>query len=69
MMRKVPELLYFSFRARAEPLRMIAKYTGFEFKDKFVSFPEWGELKQKMPKGQLPVLIKSDGNASIDILS
>jgi len=59
--QKVPELLYFPLRARADPVRMVAKYTGFEFKDRFVSFPEWGELKQKMPNGQLPVLQKADG--------
>eukprot|EP00493_Phyllostaurus_siculus_P011586 UN11748 len=65
MMRKVPELSYFSLRARADPIRMVAKYTGFEFEDRFVSFPEWGQLKKKMPTGQLPVLQKADGNASI----
>eukprot|EP00493_Phyllostaurus_siculus_P020951 UN21276 len=56
-----PELMYFSFRARADPIRMIAKYTGYQFNDRFVSMTEWPELKQQMPKGQLPVLVKADG--------
>eukprot|EP00493_Phyllostaurus_siculus_P020950 UN21275 len=43
---ETPELIYFPLRARADPIRMIAEYTGFEFNDKNVSFAEWPELRQ-----------------------
>lgn len=56
-----PVLLYFPLRARCESIRMIAAYVGFDYEDQIVTMDEWGEMKKKMPKGQLPVLVKSDG--------
>lgn len=64
------KLLYFPLRARAEPIRMVARYVGIPIVDELISFKNWPTQKPLMPKGQLPVLVLEDGTLmpeSVDI--
>ena len=54
-------LIYFNFRARGEPPRLIAAYAGLNLTLGIFSMNEWGQYKRKMPKGQVPVLRLPDG--------
>ncbi len=63
-------LLYFPLRARAESIRMIARYREIDVVDEFISFDKWSDVKPTMPKGQVPVLRLEDGTLmpeSVDI--
>lgn len=50
-------LVYFNVYARAEPMRMMLKHAGADFKDERVSFEDWPAIKAagKYPGGTLPV--------------
>ena len=69
------ELLYFPLRARAESARLAAAFSGVHVSDTLITVgfegAQWpGELKEQMPKGQLPVLRLADGTLmpeSVDI--
>jgi len=49
-------VMYFDIEGAGEPIRLAASLAGIEYEDKRVSYGEWGEMKQKMPNGQLPVM-------------
>lgn len=54
-------LFYFNFRARGEPLRMVAAYAGLNLDQEIFTMSEWGTYKRRMPKGQVPCLRLPDG--------
>jgi len=57
----VGKLIYFNFRARGEPIRMVAAYAGFKLDQEIFTMRGWGNYKSRMPKGQVPVLQLPDG--------
>jgi len=57
----VGTLIYFNFRARGEPPRLVAAYAGLDLDQDIFTMREWGQYKQRMPKGQVPVLSLPDG--------
>eukprot|EP00320_Phaeocystis_rex_P009445 CAMPEP_0119082742 /NCGR_PEP_ID=MMETSP1178-20130426/122724_1 /TAXON_ID=33656 /ORGANISM="unid sp, Strain CCMP2000" /LENGTH=225 /DNA_ID=CAMNT_0007065541 /DNA_START=44 /DNA_END=721 /DNA_ORIENTATION=+ len=61
MAASVGTLIYFNFRGRGEPARLVAAYTGLELTQEIFTMREWGQYKQRMPKGQVPVLSLPDG--------
>ena len=61
MAPSVGTLIYFNFRARGEPPRLVAAYAGLDLTQDIFTMREWGQYKQRMPKGQVPVLSLPDG--------
>lgn len=61
------ELIYFPLRGRAEQIRLALAYTGMPYVDTALPRERWGELKQTMPLGQLPILIKRLGGKEVVI--
>jgi len=59
--RSIGELYYFAVRARGEPLRFLLRYTKIPYADHTVSPTDWPELKKKVPKGKLPVIMLPNG--------
>jgi len=57
----VGTLIYFNFRARGEPIRLVAAYAGLNLSQETFTMNEWGRYKPRMPKGQVPVLKLADG--------
>eukprot|EP00588_Corethron_pennatum_P023120 CAMPEP_0194322688 /NCGR_PEP_ID=MMETSP0171-20130528/22217_1 /TAXON_ID=218684 /ORGANISM="Corethron pennatum, Strain L29A3" /LENGTH=236 /DNA_ID=CAMNT_0039081039 /DNA_START=56 /DNA_END=763 /DNA_ORIENTATION=- len=57
----VGTLIYFNFRARGEPIRLVAAYAGLILSQNVFKMSEWGRIKRSMPKGQVPVLRLPDG--------
>merc|ERR1719329_766352 len=50
------KLTYFPIGVRAEPMRMAFWHSKVAFEDNRVTFEDRGEMKAKLPGGQLPVL-------------
>ena len=61
MAPSIGTLIYFNFRARGEPPRLVAAYAGLNLSQEFFTMNEWGQYKRRMPKGQVPVLSLPDG--------
>ena len=61
MAPSVGTLIHFNFRARGEPPRLVAAYAGLNLSQEIFTMNEWGQYKQRMPKGQVPVLSLPDG--------
>jgi len=60
--RSIGELYYFAVRARGEPLRFLLRYAKIPYADHTVSFTDdWPELKKRIPKGKLPVIMLPNG--------
>jgi len=75
--KSIGDLIYFNWRARAEPLKMMMAYAKIKYNNRLVSDEEWPKLKPTMPEGawiehfykpddwvgekQLPVLKLADG--------
>lgn len=55
------KLTYFNIEGAAEPVRLALKLSGTEFEDDRIGFAQWGEMKAKMPYGQLPIMTVDDG--------
>jgi len=57
------ELVYFDFRGRGEPIRLLLAELGLDYKDTSFSFDQWPNVKPSTPFGQVPYLIetKNDG--------
>uniref|UniRef100_A0A7E4UN59 glutathione transferase n=1 Tax=Panagrellus redivivus TaxID=6233 RepID=A0A7E4UN59_PANRE len=49
-------LNYFDFRGRGEPIRLLFKYAGVEFKDVRIQLADWRKIKPTTPTGKLPYL-------------
>ena len=45
-----------SLTRRAEVTRVLFNVGGIAFEDYRFAYPDWPELKKKMPMGQVPVL-------------
>jgi len=59
-----PTLLYFPVRARAESIRMLAAYVGFQLAEEIIDMPgsdQWRKLKPTTPEGTLPLLRLANG--------
>jgi prostaglandin-H2 D-isomerase / glutathione transferase len=54
-------LTYFDIEGVAEPIRLAFLLSHQQFDDIRIPFPEWQEMKSKMPYGQLPVMSINDG--------
>ncbi|KAK5639822.1 hypothetical protein RI129_010633 [Pyrocoelia pectoralis] len=50
------KLIYFPFKALAEPIRFLLHYCEIEFDDVRIPKDEWDQHKQSTPFGQVPVL-------------
>ena len=61
MSHSIGTLIYFNFRARGEPPRLVAAYAGLNLSQDIFTMSEWGHYKPRMPKGQVPVLSLPDG--------
>lgn len=57
------KLTYFDIEGVAEPIRLALVLSNTEFEDIRVQFPEWKDMKPKMPYGQLPIMTIDDGPA------
>jgi len=57
----VGTLFYFNFRARGEPIRIVAAYASLNLGEETFTMNEWGRYKRSMPKGQVPVVKLADG--------
>lgn len=55
------KLTYFDLEGAAEPTRLALTLAGKEFEDERIKFPQFKELKPKLPYGQLPVMTIDDG--------
>lgn len=50
------KLTYFNLDGgRAEPIRLALSIAGIEFEDNRISFPQFGEIKNTLPLGAIPV--------------
>uniref|UniRef100_A0A7E4UN67 glutathione transferase n=1 Tax=Panagrellus redivivus TaxID=6233 RepID=A0A7E4UN67_PANRE len=49
-------LTYFDIRGLGEPIRVLFKYAGVEFKDVRIKHADWPKIKPKTPTGKLPYL-------------
>uniref|UniRef100_A0A7E4VKV5 glutathione transferase n=1 Tax=Panagrellus redivivus TaxID=6233 RepID=A0A7E4VKV5_PANRE len=49
-------LTYFDVRALGEPIRLLFKYAGVEFKDVRIKHIDWPNIKPTTPTGKLPYL-------------
>ncbi|OON17888.1 glutathione S-transferase protein [Opisthorchis viverrini] len=50
------KLYYFTFRARAEVIRMVLHAAGVPFDDERISADDWPKRKSEIPGGRMPVL-------------
>ena len=55
------KLVYFPLRARAEPLRMLFRYSKIPYTDEMVQWKDWPTLKPTLPNKMLPQLKLEDG--------
>jgi len=63
-----PTLLYFPVRARAESIRMLAAYVGFQLAEEIIDMPgsdQWRKLKPTTPEGTLPLLRLANDNLKV----
>ena len=56
------QLVYFPLRARAEPLRMLFRYSKVPYTDEMVQWKDWPTLKPTLPNKMLPQLKLEDGS-------
>jgi len=47
------ELVYFDFRGRGEPIRLLLAELGLDYKDTSFSFDQWPNVKPSTPFGQV----------------
>eukprot|EP00039_Didymoeca_costata_P020558 m.341658 g.341658 ORF g.341658 m.341658 type:complete len:235 (-) comp20330_c0_seq1:37-741(-) len=60
--KQVFTLVYFPLRARAESLRMIARYCCLDVQDEIVELEDWPAMKPNTPKGSVPFMRMPDGS-------
>lgn len=62
-------LSYFGIAGRAEPIRLAAVIGKFPFTNKSLGWQEFGEQKDKLPLGQVPILeIEQDDGGTKTII-
>lgn len=57
------KLTYFNIEGAAEQVRLALKVSGTDFEDDRITFQQWGEMKTKMPYGQVPIMTVDGGRA------